>query len=165
MTSLIHLALLLVENLLNFWGGKEKKEWKRSYQKRCDVKVTRSKAQKKRQEVFAKRTDKSYRPCAGLNAGIQGKRKREMEGDGKCKCGSSSHKRTTHKDCPMNKKREKSNNDASHHKTLPLDRQAVIDDTKDADVEHHTTEILVYANGPCNKTPRVGWNPPMSALN
>jgi len=65
----------------------------------------------------------------------------------------------------MNKKREKSNNDASHHKTLPLDRQAVIDDTKDADVEHHTTEILVYANGPCNKTPRVGWNPPMSALN
>jgi hypothetical protein len=36
-----------------------------------------------------------------------------MEGDGKCKCGSSSHKRTTHKDCPMNKKREKSNNDAS----------------------------------------------------
>jgi len=59
-----------------------------------------------------KGTDKSYGPGVGLNAGIQEKMKCEMEIDGKCKCGNSSHKRTIHKDCPMNKKRKKHN--ASH---------------------------------------------------
>lgn len=134
-------------------------------QKRFDVKIIRSKAQKKQwQEVFAERTEKSYGPGAGLKAGIRGKRKHEMESDGKCECGSSSHERTMHKDCPMNKKRVITM--PANHNALPLDWRTVIEDAaKDADVAHHTAKILVNTNELHNKIPRVGWNLAMSAIN
>jgi hypothetical protein len=79
---------------------------KRNYQKKISTKVKRSKQhQKQREEVFQDRTDKSYGTGVGLTAGMS--KKREVEGDiagGQgCKCGSTTHKRTTHRDCPLRK--------------------------------------------------------------
>jgi hypothetical protein len=61
--------------------------------------------QKQREQVFQERTDKSYGTGVGLTAGMP--KKRKAEGDigtvKECKCGSSSHKRTTHRDCSLRK--------------------------------------------------------------
>jgi hypothetical protein len=92
----------------------EKKEHrkgvKRKYERKLEVKLARSQKQKKsRQEVFNERTDKSYGAGVGLQAGIKSKQitrqqnKMSMNGDKRCKCGSTTHLRTTHKSCPLNK--------------------------------------------------------------
>jgi hypothetical protein len=84
----------------------DRKEQKRNYQKRVTSKVKRSRQQQKqREQVFQERTDKSYGTGIGLTAGMPKKRKAEDDiGTVKeCKCGSSSHKRTTHRDCPLRK--------------------------------------------------------------
>jgi len=96
-----------------------KKEQRRSYQQKFDVKVRRSKQQKKsREEVYKERVDTSYGPGVGLMAGMcstvketssqtqetvgKHKKRKTINGTTKqCKCGSSTHQRTSHKDCPM----------------------------------------------------------------
>ena len=96
-----------------------KKEQRRSYQQKFDVKVRRSKQQKKsREEVYKERLDTSYGPGVGLMAGMcstvketssrtqetvgKHKKRKTINGTTKqCKCGSSTHQRTSHKDCPM----------------------------------------------------------------
>jgi len=89
----------------------KKKESKRIYRRKFDVKLKRSKQQKRsREEVFRERTDKSYGPGVGLTAGIPAPRKENGSNRGEqnnkrsktCKCGSTSHQRTTHRECPLN---------------------------------------------------------------
>lgn len=77
---------------------------KRNYQKKISTKVKRSKQQQKqREEVFQERTDKSYGTRIGLTAGISKKRKAEgdITGGQGCKYESTTHKQTTHQDCPL----------------------------------------------------------------
>jgi hypothetical protein len=60
--------------------------------------------QKQREQVFQEKTDKSYGTDIGLTAGLSKKRKvGDISTVRECKCGSSSHKRTTHRDCPLRK--------------------------------------------------------------
>jgi hypothetical protein len=98
-------------NLSLFLKRKQtKKEAKQQYQKQGSTKIKRSQQQQKtRQQIFLERTNASYGSGIGLTAGITKKRKRgamkEMNNkkDNTCKCGSTTHKRTTHKDCTLNK--------------------------------------------------------------
>jgi hypothetical protein len=88
------------------------KNRKRKYQRKLDVKMARSRNQKKsRQEVFNERTDNSYGAGVGLNAGLKQNTTTRQTANNinslvkRCKCGSGTHSRTTHKECPLNKKR------------------------------------------------------------
>jgi len=111
--------------------------------------------------VFTERTDKSYGPGVGLNAGIREKRKNKSVTEGSCKCGSILHKRMMHKDCPLNKKR----------RTVAEDIQPAEDDqiSSSIDNQHATpnviipieTEVAVGTSG--NRTPLLGWNATTSA--
>jgi len=159
-----HLGIPIAVELFKYLERKGKrKEWKRTYQKQLEVKVSRSKAQKKqRQEVFAERTDKSYGPGVGLNAGIRGKRKRDTGTDGSCKCGSILHKRTTHKDCPLNKKKRSVTGDIQA--TTAEDQICVPINSR-----HETPNVIipieteVALENSTNKTPLLGWNTMTSA--
>jgi hypothetical protein len=106
-----NLGMTMSTTLLKFLQGREdKKEVKRRYQRRLDIKAHRSKKQKKSiEQVLKERVDNSYGPGIGLNAGISKKRKAadatEQENAPKqnktCKCGSTTHRRTTHRECPL----------------------------------------------------------------
>jgi hypothetical protein len=85
-----------------------KKEYKQKYINKVEVKSRRSKKQRRTwQQVYQERTDTSYGPgIALIPTASQKKRRIDTLKDvtGKtCKCGSSSHRRTTHKDCPLRK--------------------------------------------------------------
>jgi hypothetical protein len=159
-----HLGIPIAVELFKYLERKGKrKKWKRTYQKRFEVKFSKSKAQKnQRQEVFAERTDKSYGPGVGLNAGIREKRKRETVTDGSCKCGSILHKRTTHKDCPLNKKRRSMMGDI---------QPTTVEDQVCVSINYHhetpnviiliDTEVAIENSG--NKTLLLGWNAMTSA--
>jgi hypothetical protein len=86
------------------------------------VKVGRARQQKKdRTQVFKERTDNSYGAGVGLNAGIRKKRKLATSASAKlCKCGSNTHQRTTHKECPLNKKRTAMVNDSAEKNTINI---------------------------------------------
>jgi hypothetical protein len=92
------------------------------------VKVRRSQTQKKsREEVFKERTDNSYGTGVGLTAGIKANSNRKTivsngknKEKGECKCGSTSHSRTTHTDCPLNKKRKLNKTDNSDNETQDI---------------------------------------------
>ncbi len=106
-----HHNMLMTPYLSQYLERKEeRKGMKRKYERRLDVKMARSQKQKKsRQDVFNERTDNSYGAGVGLNAGIKkksttktvsGDKKKEQQ---RCKCGSDTHLRTTHRDCPLKK--------------------------------------------------------------
>jgi hypothetical protein len=106
LSSSTHLSLYLQSK-------DKRKEWKRNYDRKLSVKLSRSKQQRKsRQEIFLERTDNSYGPGVGLMAGINKRQKvaqtRNDEGTTKqfknCKCGSTTHQRPTHRDCKLNTK-------------------------------------------------------------
>jgi len=88
-----------------------RKEYKQNYVNKVEVKARRSKKQRRTwQEIYKERTDTSYGPGIGLVASAP-KKKRKQEpaekGDSNtCKCGSTTHKRTTHRDCPLRKRKE-----------------------------------------------------------
>jgi len=83
----------------------KKKEKRKVYQQKFEVKLRRSQQQKKsREEVYKERVDKSYGPGVALTSVPTKKRKAQTETDKtkrSCKCGSTTHQRTTHKDCPL----------------------------------------------------------------
>jgi len=83
----------------------KKKERRKLYQQKFEVKLRRSKQQKKsREEVYKERVDKSYGPGVALTSVMTKKRKVQTETDKtkrSCKCGSTTHQRTSHKDCPL----------------------------------------------------------------
>jgi len=87
-----------------------KEEKKRVYKRNFDVKFKRSKQQKdNREEVFQEWMDISYGLGVGLTAGIPPTRKGNDSNGGErnnkktkaCKCGITSHQRTTHRKCPL----------------------------------------------------------------
>jgi len=90
------------------------KNVKETINKELMLKWIEVKTKKSREEVFRERTNTSYGPGVGLMAGMvrtETKRKqKESVADDPitkkskiCKCGSSSHLRTTHRDCPLKK--------------------------------------------------------------
>jgi len=86
----------------------ERKEYKQKYINKVEVKSRRSKKQRRTwQQVYQERTDTSYGPgIALITTDPQKKRRIDTSNDetGKtCKCGSTSHRRTTHRDCPLRK--------------------------------------------------------------
>jgi hypothetical protein len=95
----------------------EKKITKGNYVKRFEVKVARSKRQKKQlHDIYKERTDTSYGHAVALCN--MSTKKRQQNSDKsltnkKCKCGSDSHQRVTHKDCPENPKRMKTSGETS----------------------------------------------------
>ena len=117
------LGIMMTTTLERFLNQKEyRKEYKKKYDERVDMKVRRSKEQQKnRQQVLKERSDNAYGTGIGLNAGIRKKqssqtsdttttkkmtKRNERVAPTTCKCGSNSHLRTTHSDCPLNKKRK-----------------------------------------------------------
>jgi len=98
-----------MKTLTSFLQRKQKKrEYKQTYQNKVSTKIRRSKQQQKtRQDVFKEGLDRSYGSGIGLTAGMDRKRKRESKGKKTecCKCGSTTHKRTTHRDCPFKKRK------------------------------------------------------------
>jgi hypothetical protein len=91
--------------LLYLRKSDEMKEKRREYQCKHEVKVKRSREQKKsREQVFKERTDKSYGAGVGLTAGLTIKSKRKVKSEHNeasrakkaCKCGSATHQRSTH---------------------------------------------------------------------
>jgi hypothetical protein len=86
-----------------------KKEKKGTYRKRLDVKIARSKIQKKQlQDIYKERTDNSYGHAVALSNVSSKKRQQKSDKSltsKRCKCGSETHQRVTHKDCPDNPKR------------------------------------------------------------
>ncbi len=123
------LGMAMTHNLMVYLDGKQrKKQKKQEYQRRLDVKVRRSQTQKKsREEVFKERTDNSYGTGVGLTAGIKANSNRKtVDSNGKnkekgqCKCGSTSHSRTTHTDCPLNKKRKLNETGNSENETQDI---------------------------------------------
>ena len=110
MTSLfdrigVQMTPILKKYLLQKSG---RKEYKQKYIRQPDVKVRRSKKQRKTwQEVYKERTDTSYGPGIAL-AAVPPNKRRKVAQPGKpktktCKCGSTTHARTTHRDCPLRK--------------------------------------------------------------
>jgi len=99
----------LGKTLTSFLQRKQKKrEYKQTYQNKVSTKIRRSKQQQKtREDVFKEGLDRSYGSGIGLTAGMDRKRKRESKGKKTecCKCGSTTHKRTTHRDCPFKKRK------------------------------------------------------------
>jgi len=92
------------------------KERKKTYQQRFDVKIRRSKSQKKAlQDIYKERTDVSYGHAVGLPMNNNKRQRKASRVESsiddkqakKCKCGSTEHLRVTHKNCPMNKKKNK----------------------------------------------------------
>jgi hypothetical protein len=89
-----------------------KRERRRIYKRKFDVKLKQSRQQKQtHEEVFHEHTDNSYGPGVGLTAGSKGNKKKEngtnkekrvKENKKQCKCGSTMHQRTTHRSCPLN---------------------------------------------------------------
>jgi hypothetical protein len=59
--------------------------------------------------VYKERIDSSYGAGVGLTAGIQKKRRVEKDKgnstEERCKCGSNSHRWTTHQDCPLRRQK------------------------------------------------------------
>ena len=106
-----------------------RKEYKQNYIRQLDVKVRRSRKQRKTwQEVYQEHTDTSYGPGIAL-APVAPNKRRKVAEPGKpktntCKCGSTTHVRTTHRDCPLQKTKVGS---ASVHPTamMPLEQGAM----------------------------------------
>ncbi len=101
------IGVSMTTGLAKFLNAKqEKKNKKGTYVKRLDVKIARLKTQKKQlQDIYKERTDTSYGHAVALSS-ISTK-KRQQNNDQpltkkKCKCGSETHQRVTHKDCPEN---------------------------------------------------------------
>ena len=94
----------------------ERKDRKKVYERRLDIKVKRSKQQKKQiQEIYKERTDMSYGHAVGIPMDNSKKRKQNSDQNNpldknipqkKCKCGSTTHSRVSHKDCPRNPKKK-----------------------------------------------------------
>ena len=106
-------GMKMTEVLSDFLKRKQhKKERKKSYQEQFNVKVCRSKKQKKAlQDIYNKRTDVSYGHAVGLPVNNNKRKRKERIVESsldpkqkKCKCGSTEHSRITHKYCPLNKK-------------------------------------------------------------
>jgi hypothetical protein len=99
------LGLDVGPSLAQFLEQKQsKKEAKRKYQWLPSTKMKRSQQQQKnREEVYKERIDTSYDAGVGLMAGIQKKRRVEKDKgnstEERCKCGSNSHRQTTHQNC------------------------------------------------------------------
>jgi len=77
----------------------KKKEWKRSYEKKLTIKLSRSQQQKKsRAEVYQERTDKSYGPGVGLSAGMKKSpvKKMKMRREKRFASVAVAHQRPTH---------------------------------------------------------------------
>jgi hypothetical protein len=102
------LCVLMTPTLARFLEQKEtKKISKQKYDLRVDVKVKGSRKQKKQWiEVYKEHTDKSYGPGVAVITEISStmKEKNKCNAENKCKCGSTTHRRSTHRDCPLNKK-------------------------------------------------------------
>lgn len=104
-----------------------KRKEKKKYQQRFDVKVRRSKQQKKqREDIYKERTDVSYGPgiAVTMELGKENRKRKKHSGDNgvikQCRCGSTLHSRTTHRDCPLNNKKTTTNvqtpiNKGAHH--------------------------------------------------
>jgi hypothetical protein len=76
----------------------EKIEKKRKYKQRFNVKARWSKQQKKqREEIYKERTDISYGPGIAVVTELSN----DKGGIQKCKCGSTLHSQTSHRDCPL----------------------------------------------------------------
>jgi hypothetical protein len=82
---------------------------KGKYRKRLDVTIACSKMQKNQlHDIYKERTDTSYGHAVALCSMSTKKRQQNFDQSltkKKCKCGSDSHQRVTHKDCPENPKR------------------------------------------------------------
>jgi hypothetical protein len=67
-----------------------------------NVSLRSQKLKKDREAVFKEHTDKSYGAGASLTGETTG-----VQNEGiaikKCKCGSTNHQQTTHKECPLQK--------------------------------------------------------------
>jgi hypothetical protein len=93
----------------------ECKDRKKVYEQRLDIKVKRSKQQKKQiQEIYKECTDMSYGHAVGIPMDNSKKRKQNSDQNNpldknipqkKCKCGSTTHSHVSHKDCPRNQKK------------------------------------------------------------
>jgi hypothetical protein len=114
----------------------KRKEWKRNYDRKLSVKLSRSGQQRKsRQEIFLEHTDNSYGPGEGLMAGMNKRQKvaqtRNDEGTTKqlknCKCGSTTHQRPTHRDCKLNTNNNRDDARLSiiAHVTVPNDNSQI----------------------------------------
>jgi hypothetical protein len=101
-------GVMMTAGLAKFFNTKQKRKIaKRTYKRRLEVKMARSKSQKK-QEIYKERTDKSYGHAVALPEVNRKKRKQNTKDalavPKKCRCGSETHQRTTHKDCSENPK-------------------------------------------------------------
>ena len=88
-----------------------KKKYKQSYVNKFDVKASRSKKQRRTwQEIYKERFDTSYGPRIALVTSAPNKKQRKESGKNDAsntwKCGSTMHKRTTHRKCPLQKRKE-----------------------------------------------------------
>jgi hypothetical protein len=96
------LGLAMTASLAKFLNKKQnRKVSKKVYKRRLDVKVARSKKQKKQlQEIYKERTDTSYGHAVALTAINTKKQKSNADEQNamkkKCKCGSETHRRITH---------------------------------------------------------------------
>jgi hypothetical protein len=105
-------GVTMTPGLANFLNGKQKRKiQKRMYIRRLEVRIAWSKSQKKQlQEIYKERTNTSYGHGVALTEITNKKRKQNLEKVSatakRCKYGSESHQRITHKDCPENPKNE-----------------------------------------------------------
>jgi len=104
------IGVTMTAGLAKFLSTKQKRKiGKRTYKRRLEVKIARSKSQKKKiQEIYKERTDNSYGHAVALTQ-VNTKKRKQNTTDAlpvpkKCRCGSETHQRTTHKDCPENPK-------------------------------------------------------------
>jgi len=105
----------------------KRKEYKQKYIRQVNVKVNRSRKQRKTwQEVYQERIDNTYGPGVAIAAidrdsTVPTKKRRtasSKKASGKpCRCGSVSHERTTHRDCPLRKEKGISAPMTDHNRT------------------------------------------------
>jgi hypothetical protein len=110
------LGIEMTTKLMQFLARKEKrKQYKKKYDERMDIKARRSNQQRKnREEVLKERTNNAYGSGVGLTAGIRKQgRGNAKRNSNMCKCGNKTHARTTHNQCPMNKKQKITNIDSA----------------------------------------------------
>jgi hypothetical protein len=119
------LGMELTRILFDFLKDKEeRKEFRRTYKKRLNMKAVWSKKQKKSiEEVLKERTENSYGPGVGQTAGLTamckappmtgteqtgteqtGSEQKRNKIKARCKCGSTTHAQTTHNKFPLRKK-------------------------------------------------------------
>jgi len=146
------------------------KKGRREYQRQFNVKVAGSQKQKKsREEVYKERTDKSYGTGVGLMAGLQKRKKKEVNKSEKetkksrtgCRCGSSTHQRTTHKDCTLKRSAMSRDLASTPLPALPPPQRHAIVSTATTAVGTTQLPLTALTDAPM-KAPVTALHPPAS---